>query len=461
MSTAWKPLGHETYRFDAFRIDPAKRGLYHGESVVAVPPRVFDVILYFVEHSGKIVSKDELAQYIWGELAVADDNISQHIFLARKALGDQERPHRYIVTVHGAGFRFVPEVTTSSGYIRAALGHDFEELERYTAQHLYRSGRHFLAMRTEASNSSALDFFKRAVETKPDTAEAHAGMAEAYLLRAMSFYGEPAEDFREAARSAAQAVQTDPECADAYIVQAGVRFFSDFDTTAALRCLDKAAELDAVSPLVHVLRVQITSARAEHERATLFALEGMRRYPGSAEIAAQLGFALYHARDFETAIKHLITVLSLDPSVSLGRYYLGLSYLRVGNIEDARRYIARAAQPELTIAPRCLWSVQQPAMAALCLVEARLGDPQRAAELAEWLQNAPIMGARSRYAKAVCNLAMNALEECCASLADAIARRDPWVAFLSVDPIFDELGDDRAFRSAVQAVLIPRRATAQ
>ena len=114
MSLAWKPLGQETYKFDGFRIDPGARGLYKGEAIVPIPARVFDVILYFAEHAGEIVSKDELARYVWGEAAIADDNISQHIFLARKALGDTQRPHRFILTVHGEGFRFVPEVTTSS-----------------------------------------------------------------------------------------------------------------------------------------------------------------------------------------------------------------------------------------------------------------------------------------------------------------------------------------------------------
>lgn len=452
-----RALGHETYRFGAFRLDPLNRGLYLGESIVRVAPRVFDVIQYFVEHSEAIVKKDELAHHIWGESAVGDDNISQHIFLARKALGDLERPHEYIITVHGEGFRFAPEVESASGYVRAAVKHDFGEVERYTAEHFCRSGRHFLNLRIESGNASAIDFFQRAIEARPDTAAAYAGLAEAYWFRGLSFYGNSRESFARAVEYANRAIEIDSECPDALIVQGAIRFVFSHDNTAAFRWLETASALGATSLHLPILQIQIACARGEQERASIMAMEAMRRYPGSAEIALQLGVALYFARDFETAAKHIKSVLSLDPNITFGRLYLGLSHLMLQDFDEARVQLTRAMQPELTVVPRALWPVQQPAVAALSLLESRCGNDGRAREWADWLRESSALRERSNYAQAVCQLGLNNHGDCYEALGDAIAQSDPWVAFLMTDPLFDDIREQERFVDLVQAVLLPKR----
>ena len=446
-----RPLGHETYRFGPFRLDPHARGLYNGESVVHLTPRVFDIIWYFVEHPGKVIRKDELAQQIWGEAAVADDNISQHIFLARKALGDLAKPHRYVATVHGEGFRFVPEVESRSGYIRTAMQHHFGEVASYTAQHLCRSGRHFLNLRIESGNASAIEFFERAIETCRDLPEAYAGLAEAYWFRGHSFYAQPRESFAKAFEYARTALQLDGSCTDALIVQAALHFFARHDSSEAFRYLETAADVGTASLLLPILRVQMACARGEHERATLFAMDAMRKHPNSPEVALQLGIVLYYARDFETAARHLTSVLSLDPNLSFGRLYLGLSRLMLGDFAEARLQLARATQPEMTIVPRVLWPVQQTAAAALSLLEARCGDLRRAREVVP-----ESFSVRSPYAQALC-AAASGPDECYAALSDAIAQCDPWVAFLLVDPLFDEFRAHERFINLTQAVLLPKK----
>ncbi len=452
-----RPLGHETYRFGAFRLDPINRGLYMGESIVRVAPRVFDVIQYFVEHSETIVKKDELAHHIWGESAVGDDNISQHIFLARKALGDLERPHEYIITVHGEGFRFAPEVESTSGYVRAAVKHDFGEIERYTAEHLYRSGRHFLNLRIESGNASAIDFFERAIETRPDTAEAYAGLAEAHWFRAHSFYGNPRESFARALEYANRAIEMNSECPEALVAQGAIRFFFSHDNVAAFKWLETASAIGATSLHLPILQIHIACARGEHERASLMAMEAMRRYPGSPEIALQLGVALYFARDYETAAKHIKGVLTLDPNLTFGRFYLGLCLLMLREFDNARVQLARAMQLELTIVPRALWPVQQPALAALSLLESRCGDDGRAHELADWQRESSALRERSSYAQAICRLGFGDLGTCYEALGEAIAQSDPWVAFLMSDPLFDDIREQERFTDLVQAVLLPKR----
>ena len=99
------------YAFGDFRVDPLKRLLIKGDSEqVPLTPKVFDTLLYLVENSGKVVSKDELMREIWADTIVEENNLSQNISVLRKILGEKRGEHRFIATVPGRGFKFVAEV---------------------------------------------------------------------------------------------------------------------------------------------------------------------------------------------------------------------------------------------------------------------------------------------------------------------------------------------------------------
>jgi TolB-like protein len=61
-----------------------------------------------------MVTKDEIVAAVWQGEAVSDASISSRIRSARQAVGDDGARQAVIRTVHGRGFRFIPEVTTSS-----------------------------------------------------------------------------------------------------------------------------------------------------------------------------------------------------------------------------------------------------------------------------------------------------------------------------------------------------------
>jgi len=75
-----------------------------------LPPRAFDTLLVLVENNGRLLEKDALMQIVWGDTVVEENNLSQVIYLLRKALRDGEDDVRYIETVPKRGYRFVAEV---------------------------------------------------------------------------------------------------------------------------------------------------------------------------------------------------------------------------------------------------------------------------------------------------------------------------------------------------------------
>jgi eukaryotic-like serine/threonine-protein kinase len=68
--------------------------------------KVFETLLVLAQHSEEIVSKDDLLKTVWPDSFVEESNLSQSIFLLRKALGETALDHHYIVAIPGRGYRF-------------------------------------------------------------------------------------------------------------------------------------------------------------------------------------------------------------------------------------------------------------------------------------------------------------------------------------------------------------------
>jgi len=113
MSKHESSMGQQTerlYEFGPFRINAMKRALLRDGEVVPLTSKVFDTLLMLVEHSGQIVQKDEMMTALWPDTIVEENNLTQHISMLRKALGERANEHRYVVTVPGRGYSFVANV---------------------------------------------------------------------------------------------------------------------------------------------------------------------------------------------------------------------------------------------------------------------------------------------------------------------------------------------------------------
>src|ERR1700732_1365949 len=94
------------YEFGPFRGDPEERLLFRGEEPVPLPPKAFETLLILVNRSERVVLKDDLMKTLWPDTFVEEANLSQNIFVLRKALGETAQDAHYIVTVPGRGYRF-------------------------------------------------------------------------------------------------------------------------------------------------------------------------------------------------------------------------------------------------------------------------------------------------------------------------------------------------------------------
>jgi DNA-binding winged helix-turn-helix (wHTH) protein/TolB-like protein len=109
------PKTKQTYEFGPFRIDTANHLLRRDGQVVPVKPKVFDTLVALVESRGRLLEKDELMKALWPDSFVEEANLTQTIYMLRKALGEGPNEHNYIETIPKRGYRFVAAIRESGG----------------------------------------------------------------------------------------------------------------------------------------------------------------------------------------------------------------------------------------------------------------------------------------------------------------------------------------------------------
>src|SRR5262245_33634727 len=100
------------YAFGEFELDTDRFELRVADEVRPVEPQVFDVLHHLVANPGRVVTKVELLDEVWGSRFVSESALTSRVKAARRAVGDDGRRQAVISTVHGRGYRFLGEVAT-------------------------------------------------------------------------------------------------------------------------------------------------------------------------------------------------------------------------------------------------------------------------------------------------------------------------------------------------------------
>jgi DNA-binding winged helix-turn-helix (wHTH) protein/TolB-like protein/Flp pilus assembly protein TadD len=94
------------YEFDAFRIDTVNRLLLRDGRPVPLKAKVVETLLLLVENHGQVLEKDAIMKALWPDTFVEEANLTQNIYVLRKALGNNS----YIETIPRRGYRFAAPV---------------------------------------------------------------------------------------------------------------------------------------------------------------------------------------------------------------------------------------------------------------------------------------------------------------------------------------------------------------
>jgi predicted ATPase/DNA-binding winged helix-turn-helix (wHTH) protein len=98
----------QNYEFGNFTLDIARGCVFKGGVEIKLRPKVYEALKYMVEHSGRLIGKQELMHAVWPDAFVTDDSLVQCTLELRRALDD--RGQQLLKTVPRRGYLFAAEV---------------------------------------------------------------------------------------------------------------------------------------------------------------------------------------------------------------------------------------------------------------------------------------------------------------------------------------------------------------
>src|SRR5689334_5836720 len=101
---------NQLYEFGKFRLDARERVLWCENKLVPLTPKLIETLVVLVERHGHIVDKQELLKRVWPDTFVEEANVTRHVSLLRKTLGEWADTTELIETLPRRGYRFIAPV---------------------------------------------------------------------------------------------------------------------------------------------------------------------------------------------------------------------------------------------------------------------------------------------------------------------------------------------------------------
>lgn len=107
-STTLRTVPSEAFQFGSVKVDFKRAEVLKDNSPVELSAMEFKVLQYFIENRGKVISRDELLDEVWGYDAMPTTRtVDVHVAWLRQKLEDNPRYPVHIQTIHGLGYKFV------------------------------------------------------------------------------------------------------------------------------------------------------------------------------------------------------------------------------------------------------------------------------------------------------------------------------------------------------------------
>jgi two-component system alkaline phosphatase synthesis response regulator PhoP len=96
------------YAFADVELDFEAYKATKGGETLELSPREFELLRYLIERKGDTVTRDQLLEDVWGyESYPSTRTVDTHIAKLRSKIGDSGSEPRFILTIHGMGYKFI------------------------------------------------------------------------------------------------------------------------------------------------------------------------------------------------------------------------------------------------------------------------------------------------------------------------------------------------------------------
>ena len=317
---------------------------------------------------------------------------------------------------------------------RNLVGRNTQNLEAHDA---LMKGNHHWNQQTPDAMQTAIAYYKTAIELDSGFAMAYSSLANTYVMLAL-YGGAPSSQMMPLAREATQqALELDPQLAEAHISAAIISFSFDWDWETADKEFQAAIALKPGSSWGHFFYAYYLVTQGRFDEAIPRMMVAIDLDPLSPALGAYLGQGYHLMRRDEEAIRQLNSVVELEPNYWESHHYLSGVYSQLNRHEDA-----------IASAKRAVALADNPAMRAiLAYVHARAGDAKKAHEVIGQIEAAAGNMPLPTPFYAVVYIAFGDFKKALSILEEAYENRVPSMNILMVEPIFDPLRDEPRFKA--------------
>jgi serine/threonine-protein kinase len=299
----------------------------------------------------------------------------------------------------------------------------------------YLKGHHEAKRSNLQGNEQALEYFQRALQQDPNLALAWAGLAESQAYITGYSDADFAAGYEEARRSALRALELNPDLPEAHVALSGIQQSYDWDWAAAEASLQRALELRPGDTNIRLKLARLKGIRGRFDEASADVQQVVAQDPLNWDAQRNLAYDLTERGRYDEAMQVFDRLGEFDGNrMSL---YFGRGYLRLKQGDYAKALDEFEKEPFefLGLTGKAIayhhLGRQDEAVAALQTLVSTTGESssfQIAAIYAQWGD---------------ADSAMTWLER-------GYVIRDPGLAYLNGNFLFDPLQDDPRFQALLR-----------
>jgi serine/threonine-protein kinase len=305
----------------------------------------------------------------------------------------------------------------------------------------YLKGRHFWNRRTPSALVESLGHFRRALALDPGYAPAHCGIVDAVVVQALNEQIAAADASQQARDHARRAIDLAPNLAEALASAAVFASVLEWHWAEGDRLFRRALEINPGFSLAHYLHAIVNLApRAQWDEALIAMDRALELDPVSPVLHRDLGIVHYLRGDFRDAERALHEAERLDSGFRASLFWLGRTLAEQGRHDEAlRMFEARWEEP----------GANTRVLASLVHTLGIMGRQADALERFDELQQKAAEGHVPALNLAIAHLGLGHDDETVALLERAYQERAVPLYQLGVDPVYAPVRDS----PRVQAIL--------
>ncbi len=307
---------------------------------------------------------------------------------------------------------------------------------------MYMRGRAFWDRFTPEGFAKAIELHETAIALDPEYALAYAGLAENYNWLGVLGIMPPFECFQKAKHYALRAIELDDGLSDAHAELGFAAVAGGCDWAHGEKECLRALELNPNNATAHVWYALQLFMEGRFAEGEYHARRGAELDPLTPYNVYNVGWCLYYARRYDDSIKEFRKTIALFPRYPLGHYGLGWTSRIIGDFETA----IPAARKGVELSGDNPFSL---IMYAQTLAAA--GKEPEARELLGKLTDEQNIQFVSPYHLALIYCFFGEKENALNALEKSLERKEAWVVWMGVEPVFDMLKGEERFLNLLEA----------